>query len=309
MGAHVTARAARRRSLALVIAMVAVASTSCASSDNNRSNDPGSGPIRVVAAENFYGDIVTQIGGSHVTVTSILSDPNADPHLFEPGTATGAAVAASQLVIENGLGYDSFIQKLLEASPDATRRVITVADVLHITASGANPHLWYDLPRIPQVASAIESGLATLDPADASYFKARLASFDASLKPLDDAIAQIKTMDAGAPVAYTEPVPGYLLVAAGLRVLTPTSFAVAIEEGNEPTPQDVAAMRALLTGSQVTVLLYNSQATSPITEQLLALAHQNGIPVVPVSETLPPGMSFQSWQLGQIRGLAAALGA
>ncbi|MEA2522634.1 MAG: zinc/manganese transport system substrate-binding protein [Actinomycetota bacterium] len=308
MGPHELPDAARRASLGLVVGLLAIASNACTSGSSLRSSDTPSGPIRVVAAENLYGDIVAQIGGSRVTVTSILSDPNADPHLFEPGTTTGAAVADAQLVIENGLGYDSFMQRLLDASPDANRKVITVADVLHITASDANPHLWYDLPRIPQVASAIGTSLAALDPAGASYFRARVAAFDSSLTPIDDAIAKIKANYADAPVAYTEPVPGYLLMAAHLRVLTPASFALAIEEGNEPTPQDVAAMQDLFTSSQVSVLLYNSQATSPITEQLLALARRTSVPVVPVTETLPPGMSFQSWQLGQIRALAGALG-
>jgi zinc/manganese transport system substrate-binding protein len=280
----------------------------CAASGLGQGSGTPGGPVRVVAAENFYGDIVTQIGGSHVTVTSILSDPNADPHLFEPGTATGAAVAGSELVVENGLGYDAFMEKLLEASPDPSRTVITVADVLNVTSEGANPHLWYDLPRIPEVAAAIADGLSALRPLDRSYFQTRLEAFDASLSPLDVAIAQIKRNDAGAPVAYTEPVPGYLLEATGLAVKTPKSFALAIEAGSEPTPQAVAEMSALLTGKQIAVFLYNSQATSPITEHLLQLARQNAIPVVPVTETLPPGMSFQNWQLGQIRALATALG-
>jgi zinc/manganese transport system substrate-binding protein len=280
----------------------------CAASSSGQGSGTPDGPVRVVAAENFYGDIVTQIGGSHVTVTSILSDPNADPHLFEPGTATGAAVATSELVVENGLGYDAFMEKLLQASPDPSRTVITVADVLNVTSEGTNPHLWYDLPRIPEVAAAIADGLSALRPLDRSYFQTRLEAFDASLSPLDVAIAEIKRNNEGSPVAYTEPVPGYLLEATGLAVKTPGSFALAIEAGSEPTPQAVAEMAALLTGKEIVVFLYNSQATSPITEHLLQLARQNAIPVVPVTETLPPGMSFQNWQLGQIRALASALG-
>ena len=290
----------------LVFAVVTSVMGACSRS----AADPGSsgGPIPVVAAENFYGDIAEQIGGPHVAVTSILSDPNADPHLFEPGTAAGAAVASARLVIDNGLGYDAFMDKLLQSSPSSTRTVITVADVLGVTDASANPHLWYDLPKVPEIAAAIANGLGSVDPVDAAYFQSNLATFNASLKPLDHALAQIRSDDAGAPVAYTEPVPGYLLAAAGLDVKTPEDFALAIEEGNEPVPQAVAAMNALLTGSQVKVLLYNSQATSPITEHLLALAQQSGVPVVPVSETLPPGQSFQDWQLGQLQALSAALG-
>jgi zinc/manganese transport system substrate-binding protein len=291
-----------------VIALLVVVMMTMAGCSSSNGAQGAAGPINVVAAENFYGDITEQIGGSHVTVTSILSDPDADPHLYEPGTANAAAVAEAQLVIDNGVGYDSFMGKLLDASPDPNRRVVTIADVLHITDAGANPHLWYDLPRLPEIAAAIADGLGAVDPSNRSYFQTQLSSFDASLKPLDDALAQIKTRYQGAPVAYTEPVPGYLLQAAGLTVETPEDFALAIEGGNEPTPQAVAAMDALLTGGQVRVLLYNSQATSPITERLLQLASQSQIPVVPVTETLPPGKTFQDWQLGQIRALATALG-
>jgi len=293
---------------ALIGMLLAAAVTAgCSSSSDGRGTTSGTEPINVVAAENFYGDIAKQIGGSHVTVTSILSDPDADPHLYEPGTANGAAVAAARLVIDNGVGYDSFMDKLLDASPDPNRKVVTMADVLHISASDANPHLWYDLPHVPQIAAAIADGLGAVDPANRPYYEAQASTFDASLKPLDDAVAQIKATDAGDPVAYTEPVPGYLLQAADLTVETPEAFAIAIEEGNEPSPQAVADMNALLTGKKIKVLLYNSQATSPITEHLLQLADQNGVPVVPVTETLPPGKTFQEWQLGQVQALAAAL--
>ncbi len=268
----------------------------------------GNARVRVVAAENFYGDIVAQLGGPYVTVTSILSDPTADPHLFEPGTANAAAVAEARLVIDNGLGYDAFVDRLLSAAPSTTRTVLTVADALHITGAGANPHLWYDVPRMPEIAAAIADGLDAVDPSHRTYFEDRLSAFDASLGPLQQAVAGIRSKDGGAPVAYIEPVPGYLLQAAGLSVRTPPDFARAIEEGNEPTPQAVAAMEALLTGGQVRVLLYNSQATSPVTDRMRGLAEEHGIPVVPVTETLPTGTSFQRWQLAQVQALASALG-
>jgi len=264
--------------------------------------------IPVVAAENFYGDIAAQIGGPHISVTSILTDPNADPHLFEPGTATGAAVAAGQVVIENGLGYDAFMDRLLSAAPNGDRKVVNIAKALGISGAGANPHIWYDVSRLPQIAKAIADGLSAADPGHRTDFQQGLSRFDASLASLDEAVASIKSRYAGAPVAYTEPVPGYLLQAAGLVVKTPEAFATSIEEGNEPTPQALAAMQALLTNKQVRVLLYNSQATSPITARMRQLAGQNGIPVVPVTETLPRGLSFQRWQLEQVQALAKALG-
>jgi zinc/manganese transport system substrate-binding protein len=266
-----------------------------------------SGPLRVVAAENFYGDIARQLGGANVSVNSILTDPEADPHLFEPGTVAAGLVAQAGLVVENGLGYDAFIDRLLQAAPNSDRRVVVISKALGVADPAANPHLWYDALRLPRMAKAIADGLAAADPSNRSFYTARLSAFDRSLKPLDDAIAGLRSRFAGAPVAYTEPVPGYLLSAAGLVVRTPEAFARSIEEGNEPTPQAVAAMEALLTGRQVRVLLYNSQATSPVTDRMRNVALRNGIPVVPVTETLPPGSAFQHWQLEQVRALSRAL--
>ena len=267
----------------------------------------GSGPIRVVAAENFYGDIASQVGGKHVAITSILSDPNADPHLYEPGTANAAAVAGADVVIVNGLGYDAFMGRLLRAAPNGERRVVSVARALHMTGSGVNPHIWYDVPRLHDIASAISQGLASVDPAHKTSFRRALAHFDASLRPLTNAVSRIRSRYGGEAVAYTEPVPGYLLHAAGLEVRTPDAFAVAIEEGNEPTPQAVAVMDALLENKRVRVLIYNAQATSPITDGLRRLARQHGIPIVPVTETLPPHTTFQQWQIDQVRSLERAL--
>jgi zinc/manganese transport system substrate-binding protein len=287
----------------VAVAVMAVA-VACA---NDPSAEGVTDRVPVVAAENSYGDIASQLGGPHVSVTSILSDPQADPHLYEPGTANAAAVARARLVIENGLGYDAFVDRLISAAPSSDRRVVTIADVLHISGADANPHIWYDVPELPRVAGAIADALGSVDPSHRTYYQDRLKAFDASLKPLDDAVAAIRAAGAGTPVAYTEPVPGYLLAAAGLTVRTPEAFAVAIEEGNEPTPSAVAAMEALFTGHQVRVLVYNSQATSPITDRVRQLAQQAGIAVVPVTEMLPPGMTFQRWQLGQVRALATAL--
>ena len=263
-----------------------------------------------MAAENFYGDMVRQIGGPYVSVTSVLSDPNADPHLFEPGTAVGAAVARARVIVENGVGYDSWMEKLIAAASDPGLQVVTVAQVLGVSDAAANPHLWYDVPRLPEIAGAIVKALGSVDPAHSSYYTEQGARFVASLKPLDDAVAAIKANFAGTPVAYTEPVPGYLLAAAGLAVKTPDAFARAIEEGTDPTPQAVAEMQALFTTHQVKVLLYNAQATSPVTDRVLQMARQQAIPVVPVTETIPPGAkSFQDWQLSQVQALSTALGA
>ena len=267
----------------------------------------GGSKLDVVASTNVYGDMVQQIGGSHVSVTSILSNPNADPHLYEPGTQNGLAVAKARLVIQNGVGYDAFMQRLEDASPSSKRIVVTVADVLGVHGKDANPHLWYDVPKLDSIAGAIASGLERSDPAHAAAYRTGLARFRTSLFPLKREVADINSAFAGKPVAYTEPVPGYLLAAAGLRNLAPDTFTRAIENGTEPTPQAVSAMNALMTGHRVKVLLYNSQAVSPITAQVRSAARKAGIPVIGVTETLPPHLTFQQWQLGQAQQLYAAL--
>ena len=267
----------------------------------------GSGKLDVVAAENVYGDMVRQIGGTHVSVTSILSNPNADPHLYEPGTRNGLAVATARLVIQNGAGYDAFMQRLENAAPNSKRLVVTVADVLGVHGRDANPHLWYDVPRLGAIAAAIASGLERSDPAHAAGYRAGLRRFDASLGPLQRQVAKIKASFAGKPVAYTEPVPGYLLAAAGLDNLAPSSFTRAIENGTEPTPQAVAAMDTLMAGGRVKALLYNSQTVSPITLRIRSAAAGAGIPVVGVTEMLPQHLTFQQWQLAQAQRLYGAL--
>jgi zinc/manganese transport system substrate-binding protein len=267
----------------------------------------GGSRLVVVAAENVYGDIAQQIGGAHVRVTSILSDPNADPHLFEPGSDNALAVATAAVVIQNGVGYDAFMTRLENAAPSSKRAVLTIADVLGVRGRNANPHLWYDVPELGRIAGAIAAALERADPSHASAYRAGLARFDASLDPLRREVARIRTSFRGSAVAYTEPVAGYLIDAAGLRNLAPSAFTRAIADGTEPSPQAFAAMNALMTQHRVKVLLYNSQTVSPITSRVRAAAVHAHIPVIGVTELVPPQRSFQQWQLAQARQLAAAL--
>lgn len=265
------------------------------------------GKLPVVASTNVYGDIVRQIGGSHVQVTSVLADPNADPHLFEPGTANGLAVSRARLVIENGLDYDSFMTRLERAAPSNNRRVVTIADVLGVHGADANPHLWYDVLALPRIAAAIEQALAGVDSKHGGAYTRGLHDFVASLQPLLRAVQAVAAAHGGAAVAYTEPVPGYLIQAAGLRNLAPSSFTRPIEQGSEPSASAVSAMVALATKRRISVLLYNKQARSPITARVRAAAQRAGIAVVGVTETLPPHLSFQRWQLDQVHELQRAL--
>lgn len=267
------------------------------------------GVVRVVAGENFWGNIAAQIGGRHVRVASIISSPNADPHLYEADVANALAVAEAGLVIENGAGYDAFLPQLLGATRHPGRIVVSAQQVLGAAGPDVNPHFWYDIPRVPQVARAIEAALARLDSGDARAFAANLAAFDRSLRPVEAVIAQIRRRYRGAPVAYTERVPGYLVQAAGLTVKTPPGFAAAIEDGVDPGPGDTAVMDGLITGRKVKVLLYNAQASSPVTQHVRSLARQAGIPVVAVTETMPSSYhSYQAWQLAQASALLRALG-
>jgi zinc/manganese transport system substrate-binding protein len=292
---------ARRISLVVLAGIVAAA---CGSSPKTDSS-----AVRVVAGENFWGDVVRQIGGSHVSVTSIISDPSADPHQYESDARNAADLADARVVVVNGLGYDDFMSKLLDATHHNGRVVLTVADVLHVSGDDANPHLWYDISRISEVARAIEGELAAADPADRVLFEQNRAAFDASLVPLQRTIAALKTKYSGAPVAYTERVPEYLLAAAGLRVETPSGFARAIEDGNEPSPGDTQAMYELLTQHRIRVLLYNAQATSPVTQHVQDLARNAGIPVVAVTETQPTDApSYQAWQQAQLNEILRVLG-
>ena len=291
-----------RLRIVLAILITALPATAAASTAG-----AGSPKLQVVAAENFYGDIVHQIAGNRVSITSILSDPNADPHLYEPGTRNGLAVSHARLVIQNGVGYDAFMQRLEDASPNRQRIVVTIADVLGVHGKDANPHLWYDVPRLNAIAGAIAAGLERADPPHAAAYRSGLQRFETSLGPLRQEVARIKKSFAGKPVAYTEPVPGYLLTAAGLRNVAPESFTRAIEAGSEPPPIAVAQMTGLATGKKIRVLLYNSQAVSPITQRIRDAATKAGIPVIGVTETLPPALTFQQWQLGQAKQLYAAL--
>lgn len=268
---------------------------------------PIAAPIAVLGAENFYADLLVQIGGSRVAATSLLNDPTEDPHAFEASPQAAKAVADARLVIVNGLGYDEFMNKLLDASPRPGRVVI---DVQQVTGAkdDANAHLWYDPRTMPLVAEAAAAALTALEPRSAAYFADRKASYQASLQRITDKIGALKATYAGAPVAFTEPVAEYLAAAIGLTVLTPPGFMEAIEKGVDPAPADVAAERALLTGRKVKALLYNSQVTSPLTTGIRELAVQHGVPVVGVAETIPPtARTFVQWQLAQLDDLERAL--
>ena len=279
----------------------------CSSSLALGSPDPG-GKIVAVGAENEYADVIQQVGGKYVQVSAIMSNPNTDPHTFEASPSVGRLVNAAQLVVQNGVGYDTFMNTIESAVPSSSRKVVVVQKLLGLPDSTPNPHLWYKPGTMPAVANAIAADLAALQPAHASYFKARAAAFSASLAAWTNAISAFKAKYPNTPVATTEPVADYLLQAAGADNLTPWAFQADIMNGTDPSAQDVAVERSLFTRHQVKVFLYNQQVTDSLTESFITLAHANGIPVVGVYETMPvPGYHYQSWMLAEVHDLQKAV--
>ena len=269
-------------------------------------NDTQNGTIRIVAAEDFYGNVAQQLGGDKVSVTSILSDPNVDPHEYESDVQDGIAITNANIVIENGLEYDTWMDKLLAASPNANRIVLT-AGTLAPDPLPTNPHVWYGIDNISAIAHAVADALIKTDPADAAFFQNNLTTFNGSLTPITAKMNEIKAQYAGTPVGLTETIYLYQTEPMGLQVLTPFTFEKAIAEGNDPSAQDVNTTDQQIAGKKIKVLIYNSQTITPITTNLQNAAPPNGIPVVPVTETMPPNDTYQTWMMDELNALETAL--
>jgi zinc/manganese transport system substrate-binding protein len=281
--------------IALSIALLAAVTTARA----------GEGKVEVVAAENFYGNVAQQIGGDRVPVVSILNNPEQDPHLFEVSPAVIRQVAAAQVVLYNGAGYDPWVEQVLGATAKPGRVAIVAADLMH-RKSGDNPHLWYDPATMPAVARALAAALAAADPAHKDDYAARLATFLASLSPLSAKIAAIRDKYAGTVVTATEPVFGNMADALKLS-MTNERFQLAIMNDTEPSARDVAAFERDLKDRKVRVLFYNKQAQTKLVQHLIELARASRIPVVGISETVPAGSSYQDWMLMQLDEAQRAL--
>jgi zinc/manganese transport system substrate-binding protein len=262
-------------------------------------------PIAVVTAENFYGDVAEQVGGSTVKVTSILTNPDQDPHLFEASASTARALSEARIVIYNGADYDPWMVKLLSAARAEGRAAIEVATLVGKRA-GDNPHLWYDPPTMPALAKALAAALAKIDPAHRADYEQRRDTFIASLKPIDDKIAELRQRYAGTPITATEPVAGYLTEAIKLEMRN-QRFQLAIMNDTEPSASEIAAFQRDLKTRAVKVLLYNNQTSEELTERMRALAKQSGVPAVAVTETEPKGKTYQDWMLSELAALETAL--
>jgi zinc/manganese transport system substrate-binding protein len=267
----------------------------------------GGGRIVCVGAENEYANVMAQVGGPYVRVAAIMSNPNTDPHTFEASAQVAAEVASAQLVVQNGVGYDTFMGTIESASPSSTRKVVDVQTLRHLANSTPNPHLWYTPATMPAVAKAVARDLSELAPAHKKYFRSHAERFDRSLGAWRTAIASLKAKWAGAPVATTEPVADYMLQAAGIDNLTPFAFQADIMNGVDPSPQDVAYEQTLIRDHKVKAFVYNQQVTDQLTQSFLALAAQAHVPVVGVYETMPtPGYDYQTWMVAEVHALTAA---
>ncbi len=290
---------------AMLLLALLLALAGCGASSSSSSN----ATIAAVGAENEYANVISQIGGRYVKVTAIESNPNTDPHTFEASPSVAQAVSSAGLIVQNGVGYDTYMEKIEAASPSSSRRVIDVQKLLGLPESTPNPHLWYKPTTMPAVARALAGDLSALAPAHAAYFRANARAFDASLQPWLKALREFSRRYPGVTAATTEPVGDYMLEAAGIENLTPFGMQADIMNGTDPAPQDVTLQEALFSGHRVKVFVHNQQVTSSLTEAFVADAKRYGIPVVGVYETMPtPGYDYQSWMLAEVRALERAVG-
>ena len=293
-------------SVAAAAAAVALAVAGCGTGSSAAASTPG--VINAVGAENEYANVLGQVGGRYVHVSAILENPNTDPHTFEASAQVAQEVSSAQLIVQNGLGYDSWLNRIESAAPSSSRKVIVAQNLLGLPDSTPNPHLWYDPRTMPAVAKAMEADLSAIQPAHKAYFQANLTKFDASLTPWLDAIAKFKAANRGLKAASTEPVADYLLAAMGINNLTPFRFQADIMNGVDPSPEDIALENSFFSQHQVALFAYNQQVTSALTASIRENAVKNGVPVVGVYETMPtPGFTYQSWMLAEVTAIDKAV--
>jgi zinc/manganese transport system substrate-binding protein len=292
----------------VLLAATALAGCSTGTAAGSTGPGHGSGPIRVVAAENFWGSIAEQLGGSHVRVTNIITSPGADPHDYEPVAADGRAIASADLVLINGIGYDTWATKLAAASPEPGRTDLTVGTLLGVPAGG-NPHRWYNPADVRRVVGQLVADYQRIDPADAAYFTDQEQAFESTaLAGYTRAIADIKRKYAGTPVGASESIFAMLAPALGLDLVTPPGFLRAISEGTDPTAADKQTIDQQIADRSIAVYVANSQNATPDVQAQIAAARARGIPVTTITETLTPATaSWEQWQTRQLRQLAAAL--
>jgi zinc/manganese transport system substrate-binding protein len=299
----------RRRAAAAALAAVAVMLvTSCATKSSTPATTSRGTQLHVVAAENFWGSIAAQLGGTKVAVQSIIANPDTDPHDYDPSADDARSLSDAAVVIVNGIGYDPWVSKLLAAAPASNRRVVTVGDVVGV-ADGGNPHRWYNPDDVDKVIAAIISAYQAADPADAAYFTAQQHTFETvALAKYHAIISQIKATYAATPVGASESIFAMMAPALGLNLLTPPTFLRAISEGTDPTSADKQTIDNQIKTHAIKVYVYNSQNATPDVQAQVDEARAAGIPVTTITETLvPETATFQDWQVRQLTSLQTAL--
>jgi len=300
-------RRAPRRGAALGVALVVGACSSGARPSVAPNGSRRARTLHVVAGENFWGSLVSQLVGRAGDVTSVVTDPNADPHDYEASSDDARAFATADYVVLNGAGYDAWAQRLLTGNPNAKRKVLTVADLLG-EKEGDNPHFWYSPDDVGRVIEEMEADLKSLDPADSGYFDAQRRALDAAMAPYRSRLAAIKAAFAGTPVASTESIFVYLARYLGLDVISPPEFMRAVAEGNDPPAASVGEFQAQITSRQARVLVYDEQTSTAVTTNIKKLAAAEGMPEVGITETVqPPGATFEEWFAGELDRLQRAL--
>jgi len=262
-------------------------------------------PVGIVSAENFYGDVAQQIGGSDVTVRSILTNPDQDPHLFEVSPSVARAISAARIVVYSGIDYDPWMAKLLSAARSGDRKVIVVADLVG-RKTGDNPHIWYDPATMQAFAKALADDLSEVDPAHRADYQQRLGRFRDSLEPIERKIKTLHDHLAGTPVTATEPIFGYMFAALGMQVRN-EKFQLAVMNNTEPGASEVAAFENDLKTHEVKLLVYNGQASDPVAERMVKIAKASHVPVVGATETEPPGTTYQAWMMSELDAVDRAL--
>ncbi|MCC9311563.1 zinc ABC transporter substrate-binding protein [Kitasatospora sp. RB6PN24] len=308
-------RSVRRHPARFVLSAAAVAAlaatSACSTSSSAKTSSPGaagSKTIQVVAAENFWGSIATQLGGSHVKVTSVITNPDTDPHSYEPTASDGRTIAGADYAITNGIGYDAWSDKLLAANPAPNRTVLKVGDLVG-KKEGDNPHQWYSHDSVYKVIDQITADYKKIDPADAAYFDTQKQTFETqTLAKYNQLEADIKAKYADTPIGASESIVTPLAESVGLKMLTPETFLDAESEGTDPTAADKATIDQQISGKQIKVYVYNTQNSNPDVVAQVNAAKAQGIPVAQVTETLAPAnATFQDWQTQQLQGIADAL--
>jgi len=292
-----------------VFALALAAATVAALTGCTAGSAADNGKIRVVASTNVYGDIASTIAGNAVEVTALMSDPAQDPHSFEASAQSQLAVSKADILIENGGGYDDFMDTLRTGSKNTKATVLNVVDLSGKKATGGelNEHVWYDFPTVQKLTTALTDALSKADPAQKATFAKNAKAFSGKLAALQTREAELKAKYAGECIAVTEPVPLYMLESSGLVNKTPEKFSAAIEAGTDVSPLVLQQTLALFSGHQVKLLAYNEQTSGPETERVMAAAKAAGIPVVPVTETLPKGKDYVGWMNANLDAVGAAL--